>query len=70
MLPSEPELGTLWAQTRVRFPINGKRPIRELTAEPATAVHRPLTARDRQRLADERMPAVVDGDGALKLRSM
>jgi hypothetical protein len=46
------------------------RPIRELTAEPAAAVHRPLMARDRQRLADERMPAVVDGDGALKLRSM
>ena len=46
------------------------RPIRELTAEPATAVHRPLMARDRQRLAGERMPAVVDGYAALKLRSM
>ena len=46
------------------------RPIGELTAEPAAAVDGPLVARDRQRLADERMPAVVDGDRAWKLRSM
>jgi hypothetical protein len=55
-----------------RHPVGQKtpRPIGELTAEAATAVHRPLVARDRQRFADERMPAIVDGDGAWKLRSM
>jgi len=46
------------------------RPIGELTAKPAAAVHRPLVARDGQRLADERMPVVVDSDRAWKLRSM
>jgi hypothetical protein len=46
------------------------RPIGELTAEATTAVNRPLVTRDRQYLADERMPAVVDGDRAWKLRSM
>jgi hypothetical protein len=46
------------------------RPIGELTAKRAAAVHGPLVARDGQRLADERMPAVVDSDGAWKLRSM
>jgi hypothetical protein len=45
-------------------------PISQLTAEPAAAVPGPLAARDRQRLADERMPAVMDGDGSRKLRSM
>jgi hypothetical protein len=44
--------------------------IGELAAEAAAAVDRPLVTRDRQRLADERMPAVVDGDRAWKLRSM
>jgi hypothetical protein len=46
------------------------RPIGELAAEAAAAVDCPLMTRDRQRLADERMPAVVDGDRSWKLRSM
>ena len=46
------------------------RPIRELTAEPVATVQGPLPARDGQRLADERMPRVLDGDRAWKLRSM
>jgi hypothetical protein len=45
-------------------------PIGELAAEPVAAIHGPLVARDRQRLTDERMPGVVDGDGTWKLRNM
>lgn len=61
--------GTVFAR---RHPLGQETPgsIRELTAEPAAAIQGPLAARDRQRLADERVPVVVDGDEAWKLRSM
>jgi hypothetical protein len=44
--------------------------IRELTAQTNATVDGALPAYDRQRLIDERMPGIVDGDATRKLRSM
>ena len=45
-------------------------PVGKLTAERTTTIAGPLETRDSQRLADERVPAVINGDGSSKLRSM